>query len=379
MGFLWNVMLSFSNEELWEDDEDQPRETCEPLERINEWIATGKLVDLVGPTYARDASSGLDANLYGGGFKHLDINAFIKVVETQPWKEPRKVQLWVMGGQEGMGEDVFHPVRLRVRRAMARRKAGVAGGTGEMTRRENAIFDELERMHRNLRGRLYRDGIPSPEVYLKQPVRVVFVFREPNLGGRSCRHDMRDEVRDEQFRPLMPNGTRPQAQPKGWWNWKAGMFAHAVAAALGDEPWRHAFKRFHEGGWTHDVVNRFGYVQIKKIGGGGTSKAAEIRSHAEQYADTLRQQLELYRPHLVIGGGVGSHSPAALLAKQVLIGGTEKQTKASGATWWEFGASARPRAMVQLWHPARRGSMSELYKHVWSSVREVVRRAGLRG
>jgi hypothetical protein len=35
MGFLWNVMLSFDNEELSEDDEEEPRETCEPLERIN--------------------------------------------------------------------------------------------------------------------------------------------------------------------------------------------------------------------------------------------------------------------------------------------------------------------------------------------------------
>lgn len=131
MGFLWNVMLSFSNEELWEDDEDQPRETCEPLERINEWIPTGKLVELIGPTYAEDASSGLDANLYGGGFKHLDIDAFIKVVEAQPWKDRANVQLWIRGGSEGLDNGPFEAVKLRrprpVRGAKSRGRPTVRG------------------------------------------------------------------------------------------------------------------------------------------------------------------------------------------------------------------------------------------------------------
>ena len=44
MGFVWNILLSFDNEEWWEDGEDQPRETCKPLERINDRIPGGKLV-----------------------------------------------------------------------------------------------------------------------------------------------------------------------------------------------------------------------------------------------------------------------------------------------------------------------------------------------
>lgn len=124
MGFIWNVMLSFGNDEWWENDADQPRETCEPLERINEWIPDGKLVDLVGPTYAEGASSGLDANLYGGGFKHVDIDAFIKVVEAQAWKDPARVQLWIKGGEEGVDSDGFERVRLRLSRARRRKRTG---------------------------------------------------------------------------------------------------------------------------------------------------------------------------------------------------------------------------------------------------------------
>ncbi len=112
MGYVWNVMLSFDNEELWEDDEDEPRETCEPLERINAWIPYGQLVSLTGPTYHEEAGYGMDANLYGGGFKNFDIDGLIEVVEAQAWKERSKVQLWVKGAEEGMGEEPFTLIKL---------------------------------------------------------------------------------------------------------------------------------------------------------------------------------------------------------------------------------------------------------------------------
>lgn len=113
MGFVWNVLLAFANDEWWHDGEDAPRTTCRPVERINRWLRDGKLVDLTGPTYQRGAGHGLDANLFGGGFAHVDIDAFVRVIEAQAWKNRAKVQLWVKGGEEGVGDAPFSPVRLR--------------------------------------------------------------------------------------------------------------------------------------------------------------------------------------------------------------------------------------------------------------------------
>lgn len=197
------------------------------------------------------------------------------------------------------------------------------------------------------------------------------------MRGAPYRHDMREEVNDERFRPRGPDGARQDRSPKSWWNAKAGMFAHAVAAALDGEPWTRAFDRFAQGGWNHVVVNRYAYIQIKKVGGGGSANPVEICTHAARYATTLKTQVEFYRPHLVVGRGIGRDSPAQLFAEHVLAGGRQRKTSNSGATWWEFPARARPRAMLQLWHPARRGSRSELYQDVWSSVREVANKMGL--
>jgi hypothetical protein len=122
MGWIWNVLLCCSNEEFWTDDADEPSETCEPLERINQWIPDGKLVDLTKPTYAKGAGSGMDAWLFGGGFKHFDIDAFVRVVEEQPWKDRPNLQLWVKGDGSTSNEP-FTPVRLR---APARRARKVA-------------------------------------------------------------------------------------------------------------------------------------------------------------------------------------------------------------------------------------------------------------
>jgi hypothetical protein len=93
MGFVWSLLLSFANEEWWEDGKDEPRHTCEPPEQINEWIADGKLVSLIEPTYAEGAGYGIDANLLVGGYKRFDINGFIEVVKAQRWKDRASVQL----------------------------------------------------------------------------------------------------------------------------------------------------------------------------------------------------------------------------------------------------------------------------------------------
>lgn len=248
----------------------------------------------------------------------------------------------------------------------------------DLRAREDEILDSLEHTPGDptFLNKLYRDGVPTPEAYLEQRVRVLFVFREPNMPIPRP-HDMRDEVNDERFRPVGPDGIRQDRSPKSWWNGKAGMFAHAVAAALDGEVGTDAFARFAQGGWNHEVVNRYAYIQIKKTGGKGESVADEICSFAKKYAPTLRLQVDLYRPHLVLGCGVGKDSPAKLLANHVLAEGRKRSTSESGASWWEYPVVSRPRAMVQLWHPAKRGLRSELYLDVWSSAREVAKTVGL--
>lgn len=73
--------------------------------------------DRTGPTYEDDAGIGMDANLYGGGFKHFDIDGFRAVVKRQNWKDRAKVQLWIKGGEEGIDDEPSALVKLGRREA----------------------------------------------------------------------------------------------------------------------------------------------------------------------------------------------------------------------------------------------------------------------
>jgi hypothetical protein len=166
MSFIWNVILSFDDEELWEDGEDEARETCEALDQINAWFEHGRLVSLIGPTYEDGAGCGMDANLYGGGFKHLDIEAFVTVVEAQNWKARSKVQLWVKGAEEGMGTEPWTLVKLGGRpseagvKAAATRKRRAAGGKAATTRKRKAAARKAVATRRTRQAE--QGGEPEP-------------------------------------------------------------------------------------------------------------------------------------------------------------------------------------------------------------------------
>jgi hypothetical protein len=134
MGWVWNILLACSSEEFAVGRDGATKETCEPLERINRWIPHGKLVSLVGPTYAKGVGSGMNAYLFGGGFKHFDIEDFVRVVEVQAWKDRANLQLWVRGDADGP----FTAVRLRPKRAPAQTAEAKSGGSGGPLSRERA-------------------------------------------------------------------------------------------------------------------------------------------------------------------------------------------------------------------------------------------------
>lgn len=106
-------MLTFGNEEFWEEDEEEALESCAALESINRWLLSdtvknyGPLSDLTSCTYQHGAE--MNANLWGGGFKHFDIEAFMQVVAEQPWHDRANVRLFLKGEED----EVFTIYRLK--------------------------------------------------------------------------------------------------------------------------------------------------------------------------------------------------------------------------------------------------------------------------
>ena len=93
MSWLWNIMLSFSDDEYWLEGVEEVLEAAPPLENINQWLNLegGALTDLT----LGSGGAGLNANLFGGGFKHFDIESFIGIVASQEWQCRDDVQLFI--------------------------------------------------------------------------------------------------------------------------------------------------------------------------------------------------------------------------------------------------------------------------------------------
>jgi hypothetical protein len=250
---------------------------------------------------------------------------------------------------------------------------------------EGRLFRALvHRASKTFAGKLYPDGVPRPDIYTKQAVRVVFVFREANLGNRPCDVDMCAEVRDPQFRQSRNGRLGKPGRRLAWWNNKVGSFGHAVLTSLKGVPPPQAFATFDrlrsDERWrAHDFLFPFGFVQIKKVGGGGRSNDEEIEAHASAYAHVLTKQLTLYKPNLVVACGLGGKSPAKLLRKYVLTGAaTEHWTRDGRFLWWRFRDGAQPAALLEFLHPSSRASRRARYISLATAVRDIVKVAGLK-
>lgn len=99
-------MLSFGDEEYWRDDEGDGQHNCEALDNINAWLEShtvekfGPLTDLT--PCATGNQVGMNATLYGGGFKHFNIEKFIEVIKSQDWRDPESVQLFTKADDDQM-------------------------------------------------------------------------------------------------------------------------------------------------------------------------------------------------------------------------------------------------------------------------------------
>jgi hypothetical protein len=84
------------------------------LEGINRWLESnpvrnyGPLVDVTA-----DSGGGMNANLFGGGFMHFDIEAFIDVVAEQEWQNRDNVQLFLHVTKRDAGR---HSISVKMRR-----------------------------------------------------------------------------------------------------------------------------------------------------------------------------------------------------------------------------------------------------------------------
>lgn len=92
MGWVIDVLLICSLDEVYDDECEAFKEAI-PLNAINAWLAEHRFSSLVQLDQYVNTGKAMTACVYGGAYNFLRISEFIEVVTTQPWREPRSVQL----------------------------------------------------------------------------------------------------------------------------------------------------------------------------------------------------------------------------------------------------------------------------------------------
>jgi hypothetical protein len=99
MSWVTDVILIFSLEEEYDDDEEF-LDSVPALDNINAWLEENGYGILVDIGEFAGGGKAMQTNVYGGAFNFLKIDAFIKLVKAQPWREPENVQLLIQDEEE---------------------------------------------------------------------------------------------------------------------------------------------------------------------------------------------------------------------------------------------------------------------------------------
>ena len=203
-----------------------------------------------------------------------------------------------------------------------------------ITELENELF---ERWKQKYGGKFMSDGVPCPEDFEKENIKITFVLKEANepIGN----WDMRDWINE--------CGADKQG---GTWN----NIARWTQAILEGGDYQQNISTANR----RRLLKRISFLNLKKVGGSEKSKPHEIRRYAQDDAALILEQLTIYRPDIIVGGGI--NLVANCLGDDVFHyeGGWDcyLEYKSCRCFYAQIPGKAGKTAVLNCYHPQNRGS-----------------------
>ena len=209
---------------------------------------------------------------------------------------------------------------------------------------QNRIFEAL----RQIDPGIIEDGVSDEAAYTSAPYRILYLLKEVNGGSgwSLCDH--------------LRNGGRPQEHDATWDNvarWTEGIFhlPEELAWSELEEDCKNRRKR---------MLPQICAVNVKKTSGSYVSDGRKIYEEAQNNANILREQLELYAPDLLICCGTDAAFVNACFPEQRV----EWKTTSRGIQYFRD----HDRTVIAFSHPAARVKDCYLYYALLDAVREIM-------
>jgi hypothetical protein len=209
--------------------------------------------------------------------------------------------------------------------------------SSELEAAERLLF---KRWRTQLGGeRFYEDGAFQPSVFVKTRPRIVFLMKEVNADPKGGEWTLREVV-----------GTGKYGCT---WNmiayWTRGILNGGVA--WGEIDWADAAFRT-------EMLAQVAIVNLHKGAGTGSSDPDMLWRTALRDRQFLREQIDIYKPDLLVSCGTAHIARAALFED---YGGDWRQAS-TGLQWCLVGSPTIP--LVATYHPQARKSGQIVYEHL---------------
>ena len=156
------------------------------------------------------------------------------------------------------------------------------------TERLNALFTEWkDQKPAEEAKRMCLDGIVCEERYDNTNPKILFILKEPNNPG--------PEKPGFDFRELWGDGEVNHGFPKRLCEWAYGIWN-------GFPPLGQYDALVISSNIQSDTIRSIAFMNLKKVGGGGTADAGVIKAATEANLCFLQRQISIINPDVIIGG-----------------------------------------------------------------------------
>ena len=149
------------------------------------------------------------------------------------------------------------------------------------TKQLNDLFQRWQIEFPEYRGRFVSDGIINEALYDKQPIRLLFIAKEPNDPGQNggdFREWWAEEVKYSFSHRIC--------------EWAFGLINNFPP--LNEIPYDNKIRV--------QILNSISFMNLKKIGGGAGADHDVIKQVVSREKHLLSKEIDIIAPHIVIGG-----------------------------------------------------------------------------
>ena len=205
----------------------------------------------------------------------------------------------------------------------------------------------------------FKDGIPSPERYERSYPRTVLVFRQANAIGAG------GDIRE------LPDSVKGNTR---FWgsvaSWCFGLADSQQRPAILWQQWKAKEKGTGLVKDITDILQPFGLMNFDKVAGGAVSTKRRMKDVARTEGGAIKQQLELYKPNVIVACGLGDIFD---LLKDILDEASGAPKCLGERRFHAFKLAGQTTYLIEACHPSHRKARYPVFEEVLKTFRHVTR------